>query len=127
MSQQQEVTAAIAKIWDLMENLSEIITDHQTAYMLMDLSKQIGILTEEVKSKERGAESVKSNNITLQERWEEEGMWLDVIFKDDVKTSFLKRYAPYANRTEGRSYNHDYLPLDRAMVCINLERENINY
>lgn len=126
---QQELTAVTQKIWELMEDLSEIVTDHQVCYKLLDLGTQISTVIQQTQlyNKEKESDTNNLNNITLEERWEEEGMWLDVIAKDGKKTSFLKRYAPYANRAEGRSYNHDYLSLERAMVCIDLERKNISY
>lgn len=60
----------------------------------------------------------------VQERWTSEGLWLDVITEDGAITSFLKRYAPFSNREEGRSYNHDYLPLEQAQQRLQLERQS---
>ena len=126
-----ELKDATQKIWDLMEDFSEIVTDHQVCYKLMALSTQIGAVIQQAQLYNKEQESdtkVDLASITLEERWEEEGMWMDVISKDSgAKTSFLKRYVSYVNNAEGKSYNNYYLPLERAMVCINLERDNINY
>ena len=45
MNESPEVTVAIKKIFDLLEELSLRATDLQTCYMLVELTKQISIVT----------------------------------------------------------------------------------
>lgn len=116
----KSIETILSNIDNVLGELSEYITDPTTAQLLLQLLFEVKDLNNKLLLTEEKAEK----QMKVQERFEDTGLWIDVIAEDGTITSFLKRYAPFASRTEDRSYNHDYLPEDKAQARLQLERQS---